>query len=282
MEILCQYPPTFDKDVNLIAGISLGNKTFKDVENMVNIINFLRLSWIEKGKTSTIPTLLLADSINWINIRYRIIPKIRKTDNCCNKGNEEVKKNKSIKQALKQGRIIYEKYILPAYENLKSRFEDFPLLIINWDDMLSQNKDKYNRYYEILKQKFLTDTEFKQQILNLIAPIISSNEDDYEGEEGVQVKDNLCEYVLQETALSGGGMSYNGIYYNGIVYPVEYPCTEMADIFKLFVDFKPDTSTNIVCYGIGLALGSNGGNKKRKSRKNKKKKRRKTQRLYTF
>lgn len=175
----------FSKQLNIIIGISLGNKYFAK-ENVRDY-----LLWAVENTKERV-AVLIPDKIQTVNYEVRCGMK------------EERAKKRSIREGEKVVDMV--RGILGEFSPEKQMIVD----ILKWEDI---ETEEYNRKLDILCDAFKNNSKFRSTIIEIVKEYIDSDkfsESDYE---------KLADYPIKELPIMIAGIKYRGFEYNLLPYP---------------------------------------------------------------
>jgi tRNA-dependent cyclodipeptide synthase len=175
----------YSKQLNIIIGISLGNKYF----TKENVRDYL--FWAIANTKERI-AVLIPDKIHAVNYEVR----------------SGYKKERAQKRAICEGeKVIYMvKSILGELSLEKQAIVD----ILKWEEIETK---EYKRMVAILYDEFKNNSQFRDKIIEIVKEYMTSekyNDSDYE---------KLATYPIEELPMLVAGINYNGRDYNLLPYP---------------------------------------------------------------
>lgn len=175
----------FAKKLNIIIGVSLGNKYF----TKEHILDYLLWS-VENTKEKV--TVLIPDKIHAVNYEVR----------------SGYNNKRAEKKAQREGGKI--KNIVEEIINGFSTEQKVMVNILKWEEIETEN---HKRMVAIFYDEFINNPKFKKDILDIVKEYFCSEKlanCDYE---------KLATYVLEELPMLVAGIEYEGIKYDLLPYP---------------------------------------------------------------
>lgn len=175
----------YSKQLNIIIGISLGNKYF----TKENIRDYL-LWAIENTKERVV--VLIPDKIHAVNYEVK----------------SGYKKERAQKRAIHEGEKVIDiaRDILGELSFEKQAVVD----ILKWEEI---ETEEHKRMVAVLYDEFKNNSQFRDKVIEIVKEYITSekyNDSDCE---------KLATYPIEELPMLVAGIKYNGLDYNLLPYP---------------------------------------------------------------